>query len=100
MAAPEAWDPERRVGLHRPVMIPARCVKGDYMPEYKNKFKGPAYIEEVIVDEDGTVIGTIRIKPSSVLWKPANAQKFFAVPLDKFAEWIASNGAGAKKVTK
>jgi len=37
------------------------------MPDYKNSFRAPAYFEETIVDANGTVIGTIRVKPVSVL---------------------------------
>ncbi len=34
------------------------------MPDYKNKFKSPTYIEETILDgSTGKIIGTIKIKP-------------------------------------
>ena len=58
------------------------------MPEYKNRFRESDYFEHVIEDEAGAMVGTIRIKPSSVLWKPANAQKFYAVSVHAFDEWI------------
>ncbi len=58
------------------------------MPSYKNCFRAPAYFEEIIEDEKGNVVGTIRVKPSSVLWKPRNARKFYSVSVDKFAAWI------------
>lgn len=66
------------------------------MPKYNNKFSSPAYIEETIVDENG-VVGTLRIKPSSLLWKPKGAQKYFSVPLDKFAEWVTDKDTKARK---
>lgn len=40
------------------------------MPLYKNSFRTPDYYEETIIDEDETVVGTIRVKPVSILWKP------------------------------
>lgn len=66
------------------------------MPKYVNSFASPSYIEETIVNDSG-VVGTIRIKPSGVLWKPKGAQKYFAVPVDDFAAWITSPATGASK---
>lgn len=60
------------------------------MPDYVNAFKSPSYAEETITANDGSIIGTIRIKPSGVLWKPANAHKFYSVPLNDFIEWITN----------
>ena len=34
------------------------------MPRYVNSFSSPTHIEEVILDNNGATIGTIRIKPS------------------------------------
>jgi hypothetical protein len=69
------------------------------MPAYNNKFRSSEYHEETIVSEqDGTVVGTIRIKPSSVLWKPSGAHKFYSVSLAKFGEWITHDDTKARKV--
>jgi hypothetical protein len=68
------------------------------MPGYKNRFQRPNHLQQVILDQSNARIGTIRIKPSTVLWKPVNAQKFYSVSLDKFAAWITSQAAGAKRV--
>ena len=67
------------------------------MPEYRNSFRAPAYYEEVIINEENSVVGTIRIKPSSVLWKPKNAQKYFSVKLEKLTEWITDPDTKARK---
>lgn len=69
------------------------------MPMYNNKFKSVDHIEETVIDKDGGVIGTIRVKPSSILWKPKNKRKFYSVSLDFFSEWITSQAAGAKEVS-
>ena len=58
------------------------------MPRYTNRFRAPAYFEQIIEDETGIVVGTIRVKPSSVMWKPRNARKYYSVPVQKFAAWI------------
>ena len=69
------------------------------MPSYKNEFRSPEYLEETIVSEqNGKVIGTIRIKPSSVQWKPSNARKFYSVSLTTFSEWIMDDDTNANKV--
>ncbi|NJM54934.1 MAG: hypothetical protein HC841_02525 [Verrucomicrobiae bacterium] len=69
------------------------------MPAYKNKFYAPAFVEEVIIKDDGdnAVVGTIRIKPSGVLWKPKGQQKFYSVDLEKFSAWITDSTTGAKR---
>jgi hypothetical protein len=67
------------------------------MPKYNNRFKSPTYLEEAIEDENGATVGSIRIKPSSVLWRPVNAQKFYAVSLDQFASWITDPATRATR---
>jgi len=69
------------------------------MPSYNNTFQSPKFYEEKILDESGELIGTIRVKPSGVLWKPKNARKYFSVTLDKFTEWITSEAANARKTS-
>jgi hypothetical protein len=68
------------------------------MPDYNNKFKSPAHITEIIVDAtSGLTIGTIRVKPSGVLWKPKGQQRFYAVSLDTFTDWITKATTGATR---
>lgn len=64
------------------------------MPKYVNQFARPTYVEHTIIDSAGNVVGTIRIKPSGVLWKPKSAQKFYAVSLETFADWITGPTSG------
>ena len=59
------------------------------MPKYINQFSRPDHYDHTILDDQDKVVGTLRFKPSSVLWAPTNSRKFFAVPLDKFTAWIA-----------
>ena len=61
------------------------------MPNYKNWFDKPTYYDHKIMDSNG-VVGTIRIKPSGVLWKGLSQQNFSRVSLEKFIEWISQNG--------
>ena len=68
------------------------------MPDYVNKLAAPAYIEQRIVTLDGTAVGTIRLKPSGVLWKPKGAHSFYRVSLDHFSEWITDPDTGAGRV--
>ena len=69
------------------------------MPKYNNSFRSPAYSEETIVDSEGGVVGTLRIKPSGLLWKPKGAQKFHMVSIEKFSEWITASATKSKRTS-
>ena len=69
------------------------------MPEYVNKFKSPVYIEETIMDNNGNTIGTIRIKPSGILWKPSGSPKYYSIPLDDFIAWITDKQTRARRTS-
>jgi hypothetical protein len=62
------------------------------MPKYKNSLRAPEFEEVAFVgeEEDGrkAVIGHLRIKPSSIMWKPTGAHKYHRVSLQKFTDWI------------
>jgi hypothetical protein len=75
----------------------SRIDQEQLMPDYVNHFASPVFVEEVIRDKDDKVIGTIRIKPSGVLWKPANSPKFYSITLSKFTEWIMDPATGASR---
>ncbi len=64
------------------------------MPKYLFSFSKPTHITEQINDSDGKIIGTIRLKPNGILWKPKGQRKYRAVKLETFIEWITNN-AGA-----
>ena len=68
------------------------------MPTYKRQIKSPGYIDTTIVEENGNIVGMIRLKPSNILWKPKNGKKMFSISLDKFIEWISDENTKAKKV--
>jgi len=62
----------------------------------KNSFRSGNFHEEIIVDENNQVVGTVRVKPNAILWKPKGSKKgFYAVPLMKFANWITDKETGA-----
>jgi hypothetical protein len=65
------------------------------MPTYTKQFASPVYQDHEIQASSGQKIGTMRVKPVSVLWKPANAPKFYSVSLEKFTEWIMASSTGA-----
>lgn len=56
----------------------------------KNKFNWPKHEEFQVLDENGSVIGTVRIKPNALLWKPNNAKggkPWFGITLEEFSEF-------------
>lgn len=81
-------------GLYKEIHTPKRYRR---MPDYKYSFGEPSYQEIRFIDEGGKTKGLLRIKPSGVLWKPTNAQKFYAMPLDKFEAWITDPNTSAKR---
>jgi len=66
----------------------------------KNQFAGPNHFQETILRQDRSKIGAIRIKPSSVLWKPSGQTQFYCVTLDEFVDWITSPSTGARRTYK
>jgi hypothetical protein len=69
------------------------------MPGYKNSFESPAFIEQVVLDDKGKKLGTLRVKPSSVLWKPVGKQKFFSIPFSDFTAWVTDPATKAKQTS-
>ena len=66
----------------------------------KNQFARQKLVDEAILNQDGSRIGLIRIKPSSVLWKPKSEQQFYCVRLDEFSDWITSPSTCARRTSK
>lgn len=63
------------------------------MPDSKYRFWEQESYDHIIIDANtNKAIGRLRIKPSSILWKPKNQRKFLAIPLDDFTTWISANG--------
>jgi hypothetical protein len=63
------------------------------MSASKNQFLEPVCYDHVIGKaEGGSKVGEIRVKPSSILWKPRGQQKYFSATLDDFSKWIAEKG--------
>ena len=67
------------------------------VPKYTATFRKPEYVEVEVMDNGTRKVGTIRLKPVAVCWKPANASYFHTVSMDKFVEWITSEEAGARR---
>lgn len=66
------------------------------MPGSKYQFLGNEAYDLKIGSDEG-IIGVLRVKPSSILWKPKGGQKFLSVPLDEFREWIKTKGKPVNK---
>jgi hypothetical protein len=67
---------------------------------YRYRFSELTYFDYEIEDLDGRKVGTLRVKPSRLLWKPANAQDFYSISLDSFAEWVTDPETKADKTTR
>ncbi len=60
------------------------------MPRYSNRFKEQTFLERTILGHNGKVVGTSRIKPSSVMWK-SRKHSFSPVRLNDFVAWITKS---------
>ena len=67
------------------------------MPKYTKQFARPDYYDHDILDAQDKKVGTLRVKPTGVLWKQAGGHKFFSVSLDKFTNWITDPQTKASK---
>jgi hypothetical protein len=63
----------------------------------KNNFSPRKFEDHTIVDENGKVVGHIRVKPSGVLWAPSNAKVWHGLSLSDFAAYMVANGKKLKK---
>lgn len=62
-----------------------------------NNFRPQKYHDHEIVDDQNRVVGHIRVKPSGVLWAPANSKVWYGVSLGQFAEHMENAGKTQKK---
>ena len=62
-----------------------------------NSFRPKKFEDFEIVDDNNHVVGHIRVKPSGVLWAPANAKVWYGLTLKKFSEFLETNGTRQDK---
>ena len=48
--------------------------------------------EDFEIFEAGGKVGTVRVKPSGISWKPKGKQKWLNVSVEEFAEFAESSG--------
>jgi len=56
-----------------------------------------AVSEDFEIMDDGDKIGTVRIRPSGILWKGKGQRSWFGLTLDKFAMLAEEQGRPHKK---
>lgn len=64
---------------------------------YKNSFYEPTRVDHPILGRDKKLIGTLRVKPSGLLWKAKGRGKFYRVELKSFTDWITAPSTGATR---
>ena len=70
------------------------------MPDYDGTLQTPAHLDQVFLDRDGKVKGTIRLKPGRVLWSVNKGKSWTSVSLDDFVDWIRDPATNSRKVSK
>lgn len=61
-----------------------------------NRFKARE-LEDFTIENDGKVIGHIRVKPSGILWAPRDSKKWYRISLEDFAAFAEENGTRQDK---
>lgn len=67
------------------------------MPRKTNHFDVRNHYDMRIRNSEGELIGDMRIKPGTVLWRKVGSHKYYSVSLDTFAQWIP-NAPGVYEV--
>src|SRR5258706_10832073 len=49
-------------------------------------------LEDFEIQEDGEVVGTLRVKPSGVLWAPKGSHYWYRVGIDQFGDYAKEKG--------
>ena len=63
----------------------------------KNNFSRQQFYDHTIVNGAGKRVGTIRIKPNSVLWAWAGSHDWYGVTLKEFGRFLVDKGKKQKK---
>lgn len=58
----------------------------------KLKLRRNEFEQHTIVNDEGRVVGHVRVAPHSILWKSAGTSSWYAVPLHVFAEYAKRSG--------
>jgi len=62
-----------------------------------NTFRPRKFEDHEIVNGRKKVVGHIRVKPSGVLWAPANSKKWFGMSLERFSTFMQKQGKLQRK---
>ena len=54
-------------------------------------FKAPVS-QDLKIYEDDEVLGTLRVRPSAVLWKPKGAHSWYRLSIEKFGDYAVRKG--------
>jgi hypothetical protein len=57
-----------------------------------NTFRWPNHEDFTILDANNQVIGHVRVKPTSISYKPSGRGKWRQIKLDRFAELAEEHG--------
>ena len=61
------------------------------------KYFGARKFEDFQIKESHKVVGTLRVKPSGLLWAPSRSHRWYRVSIDAFAEFARSTGRKRKQ---
>jgi len=62
----------------------------------KFKFKRQKYQVLNIVDENKKEVGSVRIEPNQISWKPAGTTRWYTLPIREFGQLAVANGVNSE----
>jgi hypothetical protein len=72
-------------------------LSGDHITMSVNNFKPRKFEDHTLVDNDGKIVGHVRVKPSGILWAPSNSKVWYGISIETFASWMEEYGKRQKK---
>ncbi len=63
----------------------------------KNHFRIPKFHDFEIADEANDVVGTVRVKPSGILWAPKHSKVWYGLTLKQLGDHAEASGKKQKK---
>lgn len=60
------------------------------------KYFGARKFEDFQIKENHKVVGTLRVKPSGLLWAPRSSHRWYRVEISKFGDYATKHGTRQK----
>jgi hypothetical protein len=60
------------------------------------QFRGPVS-QDFEIEENNEMLGTLRIRPNGILWKPKRSQSWYRIAIEEFADYAKQQGTKVER---